>query len=468
MYLFETKQVSVIDAYLVNNGYYTILELIEKAGRAFYQHVKEYHKPLIIAGFGNNGADAFMVAKLFKEDGIICDIYPYRKHLMNENCKILSTGLHLIDHIENIEQYDVIIDGVFGAGLNRAIQDDLADIFAFLNQSSLPKYSIDIPSGIDGDGKIYDHYFHCDHVITFMALKKLYLIKEYQHYYHHVILETLDIDEKIFIDNHIAKIIDENYAIKHLKIRYYDDYKNKNGVILHVTGSHDYVGAGIMAAQGSIYTGCGIVKVCSKENVLDIVRSRLPEVVCIHEKEPDLNVQAILIGCGLSQKDEALEKLTYVLKNAKVPVVVDADGINLLSRHLELLDLCQAPLVFTPHLGELKRLIPDMDIDGFVNKYHCIIIQKGPNTLIHHEKYKYINTTGNQAMAIGGSGDTLAGVVVSLIGQGYDLLTACNLAVYFHGKAGDVLAEDNYMVLPSSLAVQIGKEMKKVENLREI
>ncbi len=465
IYVMKAEEVRIVDQYLISQGQ-DIMSLIDLAGNAFFNHVRHFNHPLILCGFGNNGADALKVANLFLEMGIEADIYAYKKDLMNDNCRILAEPLELLDSIEEweLKNYDVIIDGLFGAGLDRPLEDDLASVIDIVNQSECPRISIDIPSGIGGNGDVYGTYFHCDSVVTFMALKPVYLIPELVPYYHQVILECLQVPDEVFEHLHIPCLISEDMITGRMKTRHYDDYKNRNGVIVQATGSSQYIGASIMAAKAAVYSGSGIVQVCSDDKVADALHLALPEVIaCSNDQLPALHSDAYLVGCGSTKSESTYQKLEYLLSNSKVPVVVDADGLNVLSEHMELLENAGCPVILTPHLGEYKRLDPDQDIQAFIEKYHCILVLKGPNTLITDGTHSYKNTTGNHAMSTAGMGDALAGLITSFLGQGYSPMDACMMGVYIHGLAGDELAKNAYTVLPTQLIEHLPHVMKSLE-----
>lgn len=450
MKVLEAKDVKDIDANFLKNGY-TMLELINIAANCVYKHVKQFKRPLIVVGKGYNGSDGMALANLYKKDGIDANIFYVDKSNMVEESKVLDTGFDVFNEDTN---YDVIIDAIFGIGFHPPLNPYMMDLINKLNNLKGYKVSIDIPSG----KSVYDEgdlYFKPDLVVTFMATKYLYVKGKYN-----VVVETLGIEN---LDNY-PTIIDKSMIVNKLKKRKYDDYKNKNGVVVHFTGSDDYIGASVMAASGSLYSGSGIVIVDSNENVCKEIHHHLLEVVT--KKVSEYKYDAYLIGCGYGINNDTKYKLEQLLKE-DIKLVIDADGLNVLALNLDLLCNKKAKVILTPHIGEFKRLNKEgLTLQEFAIKYDVIVVLKGPYTKIMGEDY-YVNSTGNLGMAIGGSGDVLAGMITSFVGQGYSLMDSCILGVYFHGLAGDTVFENEYMVLPTKLIKEVPKLMKLYENKKD-
>lgn len=260
-------------------------------------------------------------------------------------------------------------------------------------------------------------------------------------------------------------------------------HKGNFGKILLLCGSRGYTGAAALAAMGALRSGAGLVYLGVPEDIYVIESVKLTEPVVfplpcedgklsadaiaqILELLPKMD--AVLIGCGLGQSKGTLAVLKAVLREAKVPVVVDADGINLLSCHTYLMRGRTAPTVLTPHDGEFLRLAGSLGEDRpmaaaeLAQKLGCIVVLKGHETLITDGETCYHNQTGNPGMAVGGSGDVLAGIVVSLLGQGLKPLEATATAVWLHGAAGDVCAKElgQYGMLPTDMLHALPRLMK--------
>lgn len=260
-------------------------------------------------------------------------------------------------------------------------------------------------------------------------------------------------------------------------------HKGNFGKILLLCGSRGYTGAAALAAMGSLRSGAGLVYLAVPECIYEIEAVKLTEAIVLPLPSRDgtyaieaaqevrallATMDAVLIGPGMGQSEGALAVLEEVLDHFDGPIVVDADGLNLMATHKVLLRRRNGPTVLTPHEGEFKRLAPDFQGDRlssaveFANEHGCILVLKGHETLITDSAVCYRNSTGNPGMAVGGSGDVLAGMIVSLLGQGIEPLQAAALGAWLHGAAGDLSAErlGQYATLPTDLLEDLPRLMK--------
>ena len=260
-------------------------------------------------------------------------------------------------------------------------------------------------------------------------------------------------------------------------------HKGSFGKILLLCGSRGYTGAAYFAAMGALRTGAGLVFLGVPESIYAIEAVKLNEPVVFPLPEADgklsesaipeilerlPQMDAVLIGCGLGQSAGTLAVVKAVLENAKCPVVVDADGINVLAEHKDILRGRQAPTVLTPHEGEFLRFGGSLGEDRlasaaqYAKEWNCILVLKGHETCITDGQTHYRNKTGNPGMAVGGSGDVLAGMIVSLLGQGIDPIKAAACGVWLHGAAGDLCAErlGQYAMLPSDMLEALPRLLK--------
>ena len=259
-----------------------------------------------------------------------------------------------------------------------------------------------------------------------------------------------------------------------IPVRRPETHKGDYGKILLLCGSRGYTGAAALAAMGALRSGAGLVYLGVPESIYDIEAVKLTEPVIIPLKEEDhelclhsvkqihsllAKADAVLIGPGLGQSDAVTEFVTEVLKTCQCPVVLDADGINAISRNIDILRDRKAATILTPHDVEFTRMGFTLSSDRCAdacfaaNYLNCIILLKGHRTVITDGKRCYINQTGNPGMACGGSGDVLAGVIASLLGQKIDPLPAAACAAWLHGAAGDICAEQigQYGMLPQDM-----------------
>lgn len=279
------------------------------------------------------------------------------------------------------------------------------------------------------------------------------------------------------------RILNHEQVLALLPDRDLKAHKGNFGRILLLCGSRGYTGAAALAALGSLRSGAGLVYLAVPECIYEIEAVKLTEPIVLPISDRDgtfspnavdevrallSKMDAVLIGPGLGQSDGTLAVLTEVLTNYPGPVVVDADGINLLSRHKALLRRRNSFTVLTPHEGEFSRLEPDYQGDrlksavAFAKENGCILVLKGHGTLTTDGETTYLNTTGNPGMAVGGSGDVLAGIIVGLLGQGISPLQAAAAGVWLHGAAGDRSARriGQYGMLPTDLLEDLPRLMK--------
>jgi len=280
--------------------------------------------------------------------------------------------------------------------------------------------------------------------------------------------------------------IDRAYVKSLLPVRDPDGHKGTFGKVLCVCGSVGYTGAPVFASRAAVRTGSGLVFLAVPESVWQVVAVKSDEAMpfplpdangklhgcfrAIAAKSEDCD--AVLYGCGLGRSD-ALDEMVREVLTLPQPLVLDADGINALGRHMDVLRQRGGITVLTPHEGEFLRVGGDLSrgrVDGavdFAQKYGVYLVLKGRGTVVATPDGRYrINTTGNSGMAKGGSGDVLAGMLLSLLGQGMDAFDACCAAVYLHGRAGDLAAEekDQRGMTPSDLLEQIPYALKETEN----
>lgn len=262
-----------------------------------------------------------------------------------------------------------------------------------------------------------------------------------------------------------------------------EGHKGTFGRILLLCGSKGFTGAACLAAMGALRTGAGLVFLGVPESIyaIEAVKLNEPVVFSLPDENGKLSreareeiirrlpqMDAVLIGCGLGQSEGTLEAVRTVLTHAACPVVVDADGINVLCEHKDLLRGRTYPTILTPHDGEFLRFGGQIGSDRmesaarFSREWNSIVLLKGHRTCITDGTRGYINHTGNPGMAVGGSGDILAGMIVSLLGQGIAPLEATACAAWIHGAAGDLCAQEmgQYGMIPTDMLIRIPRLMK--------
>lgn len=449
---------------------YSIIELVDKASECLLKQLKKYSSFYICCGGGNNGADGYALACKLHALNKKVMVFPCDFMHMTQACsyfykECVVKQLVMSDFNEfkqSSQTCEIGIDACFGFGLHSNPKGSYQDAIAFMNASNQHIVSIDVPSGLDCDtGKAYENCVHAHETLTFLAMKQGFLNPDSVFYTGSVQILQLDVDD---FSNYVPlwKSIDS----VSFKPKAYDGHKGTYGKAFLVCGSDAYKGAALLSTKACVYSGCGITCLNSCESILNIMPIYCPEATLSkRENIQDIHrYDAVLIGCGLDEKDENI--VEYVMKETKLPLVVDASALNILSKHLDWLENQNRPIILTPHVKEFERLCPNtsdimLSAIQFASNYHCIMVLKGPHTLISDGIHTYRNMSGNGAMASGGSGDVLAGMIVSLLAQKLLPLDAAIKGVYLHGIIGDELAKKNHTVLPSKIIEEIPIQMKK-------
>lgn len=501
------------------------LVLIERAALAAVEEMEcdglEDHSRILVAcGTGNNGADGLVMARLLYLKGHSVQILTVgnRTKATPENKKELEIvknyGIPVItaeeflqwsarektdtkDQIGTglLEEYDVVADAVFGVGLSRRIEGVYVQLLECLNAMQGKKVAVDIPSGIDADdGSVLGVAFRADLTVTFSYEKAGMRLFPGQSYCGKIVCRSVGIDDRSFLigserghEPLMAAFTLEDLAL--IPERRPHTNKGSYGKVLVIAGSVNMAGAAIFSARAAYLSGCGLVRVLTPEENRTIIQSTLPEAVLTtyNGKKPDMETvitsmqwaDVIVCGPGLGTSDAAQRLVQAVLKNAAVPVVLDADALNLIAKEPDILRKPHTDLIVTPHLGEMARLqsvtisyIQDHLVDSaeeFARTYNLICVLKDARTVtaIPYSR-TYINLSGNNGMSTGGSGDVLTGVIAGLIAQGAKPELAAPLGVYIHGLAGDAAADScgRYSLMAGSLLEALPDIFKKKEGIK--
>lgn len=489
VYIGSQELMKKYDQCLLEQGY-TIEELVDKASDCLIKHM-HYEHVAIVCGPGNNGADGLSLAIKLKAQDIFVEVYIFDDHLRLSQANryyldlcyekevpvVLVSEERLDDILESLKQCDAIVDAMFGFGLNSSPRGLYQSVIEGINQCyDAEVIAVDIPTGLDcNQGIPYQSVVCATQTITLSAMKNGFLNPDSTSFTGKVILEKLDAID-VSEEAGLYQLADNELVCPILKKRRFDGHKGDYGRIALITGCPEYKGAALLSAKGAVYSGSGIVTVISCQEVIDALTIACPEATSllrppVFREEDFMKYQAILIGCGLGLSLDAYRYVIDVFTLSKQPLVIDADALTILSSNLDLLKNQDRQIILTPHLGEFKRLCDfphnaDMLVvaKDFAKKHHVILVLKGPYTIVTDGHYSYRVYAGNKAMATGGMGDTLAGIIVSFLGQGYSGLNAALLGVFLHGYTGDQIAKNAYTVIPSKLIELLPQTMLDMIN----
>ena len=465
----------------VVSGAFSFRELMyiagNKAADIIYDNFDCKNKKIaVICGNGNNGGDGFVIAEsLAKRNAEVTIITPLGEPKTEDAIYYYSKAVSVKKSDLLADEFDIIIDAVFGIGFNKPINEELKSLFSKINSSPAIKIAVDIPSGIEADtGRILGGCINADLTVTFIALKPCFLLPEGSDYCGNVVIADIGVKPISKAYNIIKK--------PEFKKRAHNTHKGCFGTAFLICGSYGMAGAAILSARAALRSGVGIAKCLLCKDIYSPFTASVPEAVCIPHKQNrkgtlkySKNIlkhikgsSALLFGCGVAKSRDTLRILSDIVKNCEIPTVIDADGINLLSQNIELLRKSKAPIILTPHPAEMARLcgctvkeIETVRIKkarDFATDYGCILILKGANTIVALPNGEiHINNNGNPGMATGGSGDVLSGILVSLLAQGIAPDKAAMNAVFLHGESGDKAAKrkGERAMLPSDIIEEL-------------
>lgn len=479
MKILASSQLKELDKYTIEHEPIASIDLMERAACALTDAIVRRWNPsfevVVFAGPGNNGGDALAVARMLSKKGYQVEVFLFNtKGNLSEECQTNLNRLKTCGSIYLTEistQFDpptltekhLVIDGLFGSGLNKPLNGGFAAVVKYINASKAQVVAIDIPSGLMGEDNTYNirpHIVHA-HVTLSIQLPKLsFLFPENEDVVGE--WEILDIGLKqCFIDTapSVWSTLEEAEIRSLIKPRKRFAHKGTFGHGLLIAGSYGMAGASILAAKACLKSGVGLLTVHVPIHNHDLLQTTVPEAIVhtdIQERyfaQPvHLNrYSALAIGPGIGQEEDTALAMMEQIQGSTLPIVLDADAINILSTHRNWLSRLPKRCILTPHLGELERLIGKCmdtyerlvkvkELAAYLQSY---IIVKGAWTAIATpEGNFFFNPTGNPGMATGGSGDVLTGILLGLLAQGYSREEACKLGVYIHGLAGDIAAQE--------------------------
>jgi NAD(P)H-hydrate epimerase len=474
MKIFTSSQIREIDAFTIANEPIASIDLMERAATELYKSISTNliwvnQKLIIFCGTGNNGGDGLALGRMFTENGydVITAFCKFTDNISND-CKINLERLQKTndakilvvedaDNLPNVEDR-IIIDCLFGTGLTRKVEGKYADIINYINDSGNKVFSVDIPSGLFGEDNLTNEgaIIKADETFTLAYPPLAYFFASTNKYFGY--LNILDIGLLQEAENKITTPyinVERDDALKLRRYRSRFGHKGNYGHSLLIAGSFTKAGAAVLSAKACMRGGTGLLTVHVPSKLVDVLQISVPEAMisvdqnqtCFSGISDFEKYSAVCIGPGLGTDKKTVAAFAEFVKNCKSPLVVDADGLNILAMQPELINLLKPGTVLTPHPKEFERLFGKFESEfqciefmrDFSKRTGIIVIRKDGITAISTgEGQVFFNDAGNPGMATGGSGDVLTGLLLALLAQGYESQEAAILGVYIHAAAGDL------------------------------
>jgi ADP-dependent NAD(P)H-hydrate dehydratase / NAD(P)H-hydrate epimerase len=515
MKILSVEEARRVDAYTVDyHKMKSSIDLMEKAASmccdwisyslAILSKVKGGRKPAIkvFCGLGNNGGDGLAIARLLAAKKFSVEVFIIRysdicsdDFTLNEKRlkKLKAVKVHNINSLPDFppsvkhHPSTIFIDAIFGSGLNRPVKGLAAEAIRYLNESACSVVAIDIPSGLYADKCLEekeDAVVRALYTLTFQSPKLSFLFPENGVYVGEFFILDIGLNEE-----YISSQLSKNYYVQELEAKFLYkkrskfSHKGSFGHALIVSGSYGKIGAAVLSGKACLAAGAGLVTVHIPKCGYSILQTSIPEVMVetdTEEKEISDTVKidkysVIGIGPGIGTEQRTGNALKVLIQNSKIPLVLDADALNILAENKTWISFLPPNSILTPHPGEFKRLVGiasngfdclQMQKDFSVKHGVCVVLKGAHTCITCPDGEVFFNSTGNPGMATAGSGDVLTGIITGLLAQGYGSKKACILGVYLHGLAGDIaathLGEESLMA--SSIVNCLGKAYKMLKN----
>jgi NAD(P)H-hydrate epimerase len=475
--IFTAQQIKAWDQFTIQHEPISSIDLMERAAQKCVDWVLANDLSdsySIFCGKGNNGGDGLAIARMLLRNNKNVSIYILDSS--SSSSDDFQQNLQLLDAIPGAEisfiqnatefpelnEDDVIIDALFGSGLNKPLSGLAAELVNYLNDANKLIISIDVPSGLFMDQSSKGNVvIHADHTLTFQTMKLAFLMPENAAYVGRIHVLDIGLSNE-FTEQHVSafQLVDDALIGAIYKPRSAFAHKGNFGHALLIAGSYGKMGAAVLAATACLRTGVGLLSCLIPKCGYEIMQTSVPEAMVMTDEEENFlsllpegieKYNAVGIGPGIGTNDATQKLLAYILRRYHKPLVIDADGLNCLSMNKEWLTSLPANSILTPHPKEFERLFGNSENDfervqlaqQKAKELNIIIVLKGHHTFVATPGgLGYFNNTGNAGMATAGSGDVLTGVITSLAAQGYDPVQAAILGVYIHGMSGDLAAKD--------------------------
>lgn len=458
---------------------FTEEELMLRAGTACYGRITKIFgdslkekSVAVICGNGKNAGDGFVIARLMCENGIdakivLADKEPSLREPKMYFDEAVDKSVNVIYFTDFSFDCDIIVDCIFGIGFHGEPKEPFITVFDKINDAKKTVVSIDTPSGTDATSGEAVKAIKADYTIAISTLKFAHVLPPSNEYCSKIYTVNIGIPEE-FYPNECAQTITKAQVRENFKKRCVNSNKGSFGHQLNICGSFQMPGAAVICAKAALKTGVGLLKCAFPKSIYNVMTSHMLQplfkplcenedktvsIGAINDVFDELKwADSIVIGCGLGNNDDIQVITDQVIKSSDVPVVLDADGINAVAPFIDIIKDKKAPLVMTPHPGEMARLIGESVqyvqqhraeiAKAFAKENDVILVLKGANTIVTDGKELYFNVNGNPGMAMGGTGDMLSGMIGSFIAQGISPLEAAKSAVFIHGYCGDIASRE--------------------------
>ena len=501
--ILSVEQIREADSYTIENEPIDSIDLMERAAEQcvnwIAQHRNSKSELIIFCGPGNNGGDGLAMARLLCELNYKVKIVILRisQHVTKDfeinherlieqrKCKVIEVAS--IEDLPPIPPNVVVIDAIFGSGLSKPMTGLTAEVVYVINKHQGVTISIDIPSGlyadINTDGK-QNSIIQADYTLSFQFPKYAFFMAENDRFVGRWIILSIGLSEAYIREVKTAYYLINREDVKQIfRKRLKFSHKGDYGHALLVAGSVGKMGAAVLASKSCLKSGLGLLTTHIPFKGNDILQSSVPEaMVSLGRFEnyfsdvPELNpYSAIGVGPGIGLQEQTQNSLKVLIQNAEVPIVFDADALNILAEHKTWLAFLPKGSVLTPHPKEFERLAGKSNNDferaakvkAFAVKHNVVLVLKGAHTIIATPKGEcFFNNSGNPGMATAGCGDVLTGIILGLLAQNYSSVQAAVIGVFVHGLAGDIAAKKSgkTALIASDIIKYLGKAYKKMES----
>jgi NAD(P)H-hydrate epimerase len=501
MKIFRTGQIKEIDKLTIESEPIASIDLMERAAdqlqRWFARNFDRSRRVIIFAGPGNNGGDGLALARLLSVNRFNAEVFfvkvsentsddwnvNFRR--IEKETPVLFNTLENIEHFPFISSDDILIDAIFGSGLSRPADGLAGLVIRKINQTGNIVISIDIPSGMSGEDNSTNNpetIIRADFSLSFEFPKLAFMFGENAGFVGEWVVLPIGLNKNAIRNTQTPyQLVEDNHVMPLLKKRLKFDHKGKYGHGLLIAGSYGKTGAAVIGARAALRTGVGLVTCHVPVCGYQVLQVSIPEAMAIIDKNETViseadtldHFDAVAVGPGIGTDQLTQEALHKIILNCDKPLVIDADGINILGLNKNWLSELPAGTILTPHVKEFERIAGlaknsyqrlERQVE-FAAEFRCIVILKGAYTAVATPEGKiYFNSTGNPGMATAGSGDVLTGMILSLLAQGYSPENASVTGVYLHGLAGDIASiKSGYeSLIASDIINNIGNAFLKI------